>query len=503
MTVSKSHARKATLWTGLLVFFTTCYFQNQKPLDNANSQFALTCAIVEHGTFSIDAYHANRVFQTNDKAFFNNHFYSDKSPVTSLLGVPVFAAYCWPVRAAHGKIDYPTARYLTTCLTVGLSAAFLAMMIARALMRRGVPPARAAMAGTLWIAATPLLGYSILFYSYMPACVFLMGGALLASDCLEAPEPPASGKLLASGFLMGLACWTLNTCALGALIVTVALLWRLVGTAQPGSPKWRAFARLWPLVLGGVAGIAGYFIYVHHLFGAFASPYQYEALPFYRESMAKGLMGAVWPRWRVVWLLTFHKYHGLFLWFPITGLALAGVLARLLGRSHTHGQRATYAVALAFFASLLVYNSAYYMWWGGWAYAPRHLIPALPLLSLGLAPWLEARRKRAAAFLLAVGLIGVVFNFTAVAVDPQPPPGLKDSSLLRPELVERWPSPFFFLQRLFWVDHIVDANLGDHLGLHGRGSIVPLLLVWLMAWEWLLHAFGALPCKTDVETATS
>src|SRR5262245_8116433 len=77
----------------LLVFLTCGYFQNTRPGWNVNSQFALTCAIVERHTFRIDDYHKRPEFLTNDKAFVDGHFYTDKSPVTPFLGVPAFFVY--------------------------------------------------------------------------------------------------------------------------------------------------------------------------------------------------------------------------------------------------------------------------------------------------------------------------------------------------------------------------------------------------------------------------
>ncbi len=56
---------------------------------NQNSRLDLVRAIVEQGTLRIDPFHEN----TNDKAFANGHYYSDKAPGLALLAVPVaFAA---------------------------------------------------------------------------------------------------------------------------------------------------------------------------------------------------------------------------------------------------------------------------------------------------------------------------------------------------------------------------------------------------------------------------
>ena len=149
-------ARLAMLWTGVLVFLTAGYFQNSRPGWNANSQFGLTCAIVERGTLSIDAYHNNPrlpEMMTNDKAFYQGHYYCDKSPVTAFLGVPAFWAYSTQTREVLGApVSYNAGRYWTTWVVEGLAAALLAAMSAALLLRRGVTPERAICAAAMWIA---------------------------------------------------------------------------------------------------------------------------------------------------------------------------------------------------------------------------------------------------------------------------------------------------------------------------------------------------------------
>ena len=59
---------------------------------NQNSRFDLVRAIVEQGTLRIDAYHEN----TQDKSFYQGHYYSDKAPGLVLLALPA-AAIARPV----------------------------------------------------------------------------------------------------------------------------------------------------------------------------------------------------------------------------------------------------------------------------------------------------------------------------------------------------------------------------------------------------------------------
>src|SRR5450432_4745408 len=79
---SSSH-RKIAVLLGLVTFLSFTYFYEGGGW-NQNSRFDLLRAIVERHTLQIDAYHEN----TEDKAHFNGHYYSDKAPGLVFLAVP-------------------------------------------------------------------------------------------------------------------------------------------------------------------------------------------------------------------------------------------------------------------------------------------------------------------------------------------------------------------------------------------------------------------------------
>ena len=66
----------------ILSFIVFAYFMPQWADWNIDSQIDLVHALVDEHTVRIDTYNAN----TWDKAFFKNHFYSDKAPGTAVLG---------------------------------------------------------------------------------------------------------------------------------------------------------------------------------------------------------------------------------------------------------------------------------------------------------------------------------------------------------------------------------------------------------------------------------
>ncbi|MEM5811880.1 MAG: hypothetical protein QXG91_04045, partial [Candidatus Aenigmatarchaeota archaeon] len=56
---------------------------------NENSRLALVKAIVDENRFEIDSYYN----QTSDRAFYKNHYYSDKEPGLSFLAIPIYATW--------------------------------------------------------------------------------------------------------------------------------------------------------------------------------------------------------------------------------------------------------------------------------------------------------------------------------------------------------------------------------------------------------------------------
>src|SRR5271157_3498936 len=80
---NSARAPKQALLIGFVAFVSYAYFYSGGGW-NQNTRFDFVRAMVERGTLSIDAYHAN----TGDKAFKDGHYYSDKAPGQPLLAVP-------------------------------------------------------------------------------------------------------------------------------------------------------------------------------------------------------------------------------------------------------------------------------------------------------------------------------------------------------------------------------------------------------------------------------
>jgi hypothetical protein len=146
-------------------------------------------------------------------------------------------------------------------------------------------------------------------------------------------------------------------------------------------------------------------------------------------------------------------------------------------------------------AAYVIFNAGYYMWWGGWSFAPRHLVPVIPFLACcaGLA-WLMGGRIWRVA--LVAGLAwAVLIQWTVQATDPQTPDvgragGTTLPRLLEPKAGELPPWP--------WTRQVLPRiNAGQTSYAYGREvlrgwiGLVPLaLLVGLGGWAASLRRWG-------------
>ena len=84
---SSDCVRARALLIAAVLFISYAYFYEGGGW-NQNSRFDLIRAIIEQRTLRIDAYHGN----TEDKALYQGHYYSDKAPGLALLALPAVAA---------------------------------------------------------------------------------------------------------------------------------------------------------------------------------------------------------------------------------------------------------------------------------------------------------------------------------------------------------------------------------------------------------------------------
>lgn len=459
-----------------VALFTTYAFFVGAPAWNQNSRLALTRAIVEDGSVQIDRFHET----TGDKAQRNGHWYSDKAPGTSWLATPAYAAF-WAVRRvtggelpevrvrpldprdeAAGRFPSPSERrpgdrlvynnghrvalWLCTVLAVGLlgvlgaAASFLLV-----LHRTGDPRVARWVALTLGL-STPVLPYATSLYGHVPC-----GALLLAAFALVTlgDDRRASGLLV--GVLAGIAVTTEYPAA-----VPAALLWAF-GAWRHG----RRFA-LWTALGGAGPALA---LSLYHL-AAFGHPlktgYDFVVGDEFAEGMAVRY-GIAAPDPHALFALLFGSYRGLFYVSPVLLLAAWGLVHELGSRR----ARPVAAVALAVSIYYVLLNAGYYMWDGGAATGPRHVVPMLGFLALGL----PAAIKLVPRLFAVLAIVSGAQMLLLAAATPEAP---------------RWGNPLWE----YAIDQLLQAdpgpgggptNLGRLLGLPGPLCLLPLIAPWAWA----------------------
>jgi hypothetical protein len=222
---------------------------------------------------------------------------------------------------------------------------------------------------------------------------------------------------------------------------------------------------------------------------AFGSPFQlgyshYQAGAF--PWMQRGFLGITYPKPLVLLKLLFGGHLGLFLLSPVLIAAPFGIR-----RLWIHERTRSIAVAAA--AVPLYYwlfNASFSGWHGGNTYGPRYLLPGIPILCIGLAPIYAAAGKTLRRVLVVLMAWGVALSLMAESTTVQPP------QMMRFPVVQLiWPSFWAGRLSLNQYSMLTPAdgptgqlhgafNFGQWMGLHGLSSLIPLLIVWVVAAFW-------------------
>jgi len=486
--------RRLRLLLAAYLFVSSAYFMPGASW-NPVSRFALTRAIVELHSFEITRF-AN---STGDRAQVGERFYSDKAPIPSLLAVPAYAAFYAVAKArnklpafeALGPPERPAERvrvspafrmglYVCSLSTSGLAGALLGVALFELLRRR--VSLRAAMAGALaTVLGTPLFVYSTSFFGHTIAAAFLLGAFALMVTASPEVKPK---RLALSGACLALAVGSEYLSLIPAAVLALFFVGRAAAEGE-GSGAWstRARAAGW-LALGALPPLAIIGAYHQTCFGApWRTGYGFVTLPVFAQGHAQGLLGISTPKPAALFGLLFGRARGLFYLAPITAVGVAALA--LAWYRKRDGELAV--AGLAFIALLLV-NASYYMWDGGWATGPRHLVPAVAFLGLGIGFAFEQPKWRAVALLTASVSAWIMVMTTAVALEaPTQGDALFDYLIpaLRAGRIARIPGA---------------SNLGLSFGISRALSALPALIGMAVGAWWLTER--QLQADDSVEAST-
>ncbi|MCE7874286.1 hypothetical protein DYH09_28480, partial [bacterium CPR1] len=448
---------------------------------NQNSRLDLVWALVERGSPQIDAYVSN----TGDYALREGHYYSDKAPGAALVAVPAVAA----LRAA-GVEDRVRQSYVATLVAASLPTAAAAVLLYQLLLQLGASRSSATLAALAFGLGTPAWSYATMLFGHALAA-FCLTAALAGGVALGRNGPTWRSVLL--GLAVGLSAG--GAVAAEYPTAPAAVLLVLLALARAG--QGRALLAAASMLVGAAMVVGPLGLYHRAAFGAaLQTGYSFQAgFP----ALQQGFLGITRPDLGVLGHLLVHPYRGL---IPASPVLLPALLGLALG-IRSKPTRGICLTGWGVFLCLLLINASYAYWHGGWAYGPRHLVPAFPLLCLGLGLLYERAGGAIRSGLVSLALLSTVINLVAVSTNPMPAqvgPGLAERApALYASLRSPWPGYLWpaFRQGDLAMNRetVLDRgsplvprsgdsrpraawNLGQVLGLRGLASLAPLLGLW-------------------------
>ena len=472
---SSSH-RKAAILLGLVAFLSFSYFYEGGGW-NQNSRFDLLRAIVERHTLQIDAYHEN----TQDKAHFAGHYYSDKAPGLVFLAVP-FAVAARPVLRLVG-VDPESPRgeftlsYVVSLGAVALPTALAAVCLFFLGLRFGGSSGGAAFATLVMCVGTPMWAYAGLFWAHalVGAClIFAFWAALKLRDSSSACAD--FSWALAVGLAAGWATVTEYPAApASAMLAFLALsqVW-----SRGSAARWRVVAGVG---FGAAICLGALMAYLHAAFGAFRPSYSYYDPNSFSFMQRQGYLGLTYPHLDRLLKILFGCSRGLLFASPVLVAAPCGPWWLWKGKMH----RAAALVAAGIAAYYLLFNASFYWWKAGLTFGPRYAGACIPFVCIGLAVVWGRATAGWRWVLLGLGACSILLALMVVSTTSQL--AIQDSCPIVHSAVPEFWSHQMAINRESMLTAAESNgsygafNLGQLVGLRGLASLIPLFLLWGMA----------------------
>ncbi len=468
---SSSHWKFACL-LGTVSFLSFLYFYEGGGW-NQNSRFDLLRAIVERHTLQIDAYADN----TQDKAHFRGHYYSDKAPGLVFLAVPFAVVARAGVNAVGVDPDSPSGEfvlsYLVTAWAVALPTALAVICLFFVALRFGCSPTATAFAAMVMSLGSPMWAYASLFWAHalVGACLLFAFAAGLNIKATSSPRADFWWALalgLAAGWATVTEYPALPASALLALFA-LSQVWR------------RGVAGWWRVAAGVGIGAAACAVvllaYLHAAFGSFRPSYSYYDANSFSFMQQRGYMGLTYPHPDRLLKLLFGCARGLFFASPVMLAAPAGLWG-LWKRRRSAAALVAASIALYYF----LFNASFYWWKAGLTFGPRYAGAAIPILCVGVATAWQNATKMWRGVLVSLGVVSIFVALMVVSTTSQL--AMQDSC---PIMHSSWPA-FWSGEMAMNRESMLTAaeaggrygafNLGQLLGLHGLVSLIPLFGVW-------------------------
>jgi len=447
---------------------------------NANSRFSLIYAIVRERSLTIDHFVNNDRLdtKTGDFAFYKGHYYSDKAIGPAILGSIIYAPIYW----LQNHFQFPGTlgtKWIITFILVGIPSAFsgsLMFLFCYWITGNRLKSHLVTISVTL---GTLYFPYSLIFFSHQLTTSLLFSAFFLAFFHKKYPGRWKDWHSFLFGSLLG---WSAISEYPSVLIGLPLAVYYLINAYKVKKSHFSSTIIL--PIAGACFPILLQLIYNKICFGGFHSiGYNYLEDPIFQSGMQSGLMGINRPNIRSLYYMTLHPLMGVMWQSPVLILSIFGLIS-LLGNRHY-----TLEIVMAVFiiSTYFLVISGYFIWWGGWAVGPRHIIPTLPFFCILLC-FVPKKQNWILIFLVFISFAQMMITSASTVLVP-------DSNI--PEIGSlgffKYSNIYdFCLQQL--TKSIFTPNLGSILfNLSGWRSLLPLagiliLVIMLFILKEILNA---------------
>ncbi len=385
-----------------LVWLSCAWFGSWALNPNNSTRMFAAIGLVERGDARIDEFSK----LTIDKAEFDGHVYLDKAPGMTLLSLPAVAAATHLTtrpRIPPTVWDRSFGQWMTVRVRLAVASvtALLTALAAVALYDLAfglTASAGAAVFATIAFAlGTPIWGWSTTLFGHAPvADLFVIAVWALWRAGVERPAMFAA----IAGGALGLAVLIEFQAVLAGSVIA---LW--------GACRLRRPAPLAAAVLAGAVTLLVPLVAYNMI--AFDTPFRvgYQGVNDF-PGMHEGLFGLTSPKLAVLSEIIVGMRRGILWVAPVLIFTPFG-LWQLAKRQRS----LAIMLAIAALVVLLV-NAAYVYWDGGSSTGPRHAVPAIGLLAIGLAPyWASLVYWWERALAGAILAVSVAINLAIAAAD--------------------------------------------------------------------------------------
>jgi tetratricopeptide (TPR) repeat protein len=416
-----SHKRRNLFYAAFIIInlFLSCYYLDTWLAPNAVSRALTVMTLSEDKTIVIDKYKDYSV----DISLINNHYYSNKAPLTSFVVYPFYGLYKtlglpeikesalkkYPLYMDYynpnsdDKVAFPQkSSTISMVLILGdIICGAIPFVIALVLSLFAIKKSSSKISPVVIVM---LSFYASFLFTYAGTYTgHVLSGALALAGYILIKKK----NYVLSGIMVGLAIAI--EFPVGILVPVWALL---IYLNEKKISKPLLFAA------GLIPGLFIVLFYNYHLTGSITkTSYNYELIGHKQQAQD---VGFYFPTFQAFWGLIFSTYRGVLYYTPVLLLMLWYVLKN--GYSETfskiknkldlinigvNGIKNYLFVTIV--AYLLLYSS-YYQWAGGWAFGPRYLIPLVIIMLYEGVLYLSSRPFSAYVFYALTGL-GLVFTW--------------------------------------------------------------------------------------------